>query len=85
MIFDKEANAFSKPPSTLASRAANVMESDIEKCNQVGMNDHIEKPLDEDEMFFTMAKWIKDNVSFSKIKYYIRILYKAELSQKLPD
>ncbi|MBE9526751.1 MAG: hypothetical protein IME94_07225 [Proteobacteria bacterium] len=27
---------------------------DIEKCNKVGMNDHIDKPLDEDEIFYVI-------------------------------
>ena len=38
---------------------ANVMESDIEKAKQTGMNEHIGKPIDDETMFFIMAKWIK--------------------------
>jgi len=37
---------------------ANVMESDREKAKAAGMNDHIGKPLDEDELLNSLAKWI---------------------------
>jgi PAS domain S-box-containing protein len=37
---------------------ANAMAGDREKVIAVGMNDHIAKPIDVDEMFRTMAKWI---------------------------
>jgi len=37
---------------------ANVMEGDREKALAAGMNDFISKPLDEDEMFRTMARWV---------------------------
>ncbi|MCI5130630.1 MAG: response regulator [Candidatus Electrothrix sp. EH2] len=38
---------------------ANVMESDVEKSLEVGMNAHLGKPLDEDEVFRTLLKWIR--------------------------
>jgi polar amino acid transport system substrate-binding protein len=37
---------------------ANAMAGDREKCLQAGMNDHITKPINVDEMFSTMARWI---------------------------
>ncbi|MBF0280435.1 MAG: transporter substrate-binding domain-containing protein [SAR324 cluster bacterium] len=37
---------------------ANVMSGDREKVLAAGMNDHIGKPIDVNEMFSTMAKWI---------------------------
>mgnify|MGYP000140755653 CR=1 FL=1 len=37
---------------------ANAMARDREKVLAVGMNDHIAKPLDVNEMFKTLAKWI---------------------------
>lgn len=37
---------------------ANAMVGDREKALDVGMNDHIAKPIDPDNMFMTMAKWI---------------------------
>ena len=38
---------------------ANAMAGDREKCLQAGMNDHITKPINVDEMFSTMARWIE--------------------------
>jgi hemerythrin-like metal-binding protein/PAS domain S-box-containing protein len=38
---------------------ANAMKQDIEKVLQVGMNDHIAKPVNPEIMLLTMAKWIK--------------------------
>ncbi|MCU7890560.1 MAG: PAS domain S-box protein [Candidatus Thiodiazotropha sp. (ex Ustalcina ferruginea)] len=43
---------------------ANTMLGDKEKALAVGMNDYIAKPIDPDNMFVTLAKWIKsDNYS----------------------
>ena len=38
---------------------ANAMAGDRERVLAAGMDDHISKPIDVDEMFATMARWIK--------------------------
>ncbi|CAM2005304.1 response regulator [Acanthopleuribacter pedis] len=38
---------------------ANAMAGDREKALDAGMNDHIAKPINVNELFITMAKWIK--------------------------
>jgi len=38
---------------------ANAMTGDLEKVLAAGMNDHIAKPLDPNQMFATLAKWIR--------------------------
>ncbi len=43
----------------IIAMTANVMAADIEKARASGMNDHISKPIRPDEMFLTMATWIK--------------------------
>ncbi|GAA5213337.1 response regulator [Corallincola platygyrae] len=42
----------------ILAMTANAMAGDREKVLDAGMNDHIAKPIDVDEMFKTMAKWI---------------------------
>ncbi|MCI5224385.1 MAG: response regulator, partial [Candidatus Electrothrix sp. AR4] len=37
---------------------ANVMASDVEKSREAGMNDHIGKPLNEEEVFETLVEWL---------------------------
>jgi HPt (histidine-containing phosphotransfer) domain-containing protein len=37
---------------------ANAMESDREVCLEAGMNDHIAKPIDPDQLFGVLLRWI---------------------------
>jgi two-component system sensor histidine kinase/response regulator len=43
----------------IVAMTANVMEADIEKCREAGMWDHIGKPIDPDELFGKLLKWVK--------------------------
>ncbi len=43
----------------ILAMTANVMEADIEKCREAGMQDHIGKPIDPDELFAKLLKWVK--------------------------
>ncbi|MBF0290383.1 MAG: response regulator, partial [SAR324 cluster bacterium] len=45
---------------------ANVMAGDREKVIEAGMNDHIGKPINVNEMFRTMAKWIIPSEPFEE-------------------
>ncbi|MFT5366962.1 MAG: two-component system sensor histidine kinase/response regulator [Candidatus Latescibacterota bacterium] len=42
----------------ILAMTANAMEGDREKCKQAGMNDHIAKPIDPDNMFRKLLHWI---------------------------
>ena len=42
----------------IIAMTANVMAGDRERSDAAGMNDHIGKPLDVEQMFITMARWI---------------------------
>jgi len=42
----------------IIAMTANVLKQDIERCLSSGMNDHIGKPIDADQMFLTISKWV---------------------------
>jgi two-component system sensor histidine kinase/response regulator len=42
----------------ILAMTANAMQQDREKCANAGMNDHIAKPIDPDELFNKLLKWI---------------------------
>ena len=46
---------FKKLP--IVAMTANVMEQDLIRCREVGMNDHIGKPIDPNNLFDTLKKW----------------------------
>ncbi|MDH3348992.1 MAG: response regulator, partial [Desulfobulbaceae bacterium] len=52
----REIERFSDLP--VIAMTANAMVGDREKVLEAGMNDHISKPINVNEMFNTMAKWI---------------------------
>jgi len=43
----------------IVAMTANAMASDREKCMEAGMNDHIAKPIDPDQLFGALLRWIK--------------------------
>jgi signal transduction histidine kinase/DNA-binding response OmpR family regulator/HPt (histidine-containing phosphotransfer) domain-containing protein len=43
----------------IVAMTANVMAADREKCIAAGMNDHVAKPIDPDELFNVLLRWIK--------------------------
>ena len=47
---------FAKLP--IIAMTANAMEGDRERCIEVGMNDHIPKPIDPNVLFDTVKRWI---------------------------
>lgn len=48
----------------IVAMTANVMQSDREKCLAAGMNDHVAKPIEPDELWKALLQWVKP----SKIK-----------------
>jgi two-component system, sensor histidine kinase and response regulator len=52
----KEANLDKLP---IIAMTANAMVGDREKALEVGMNDHVAKPINPQQMFSTLAKWIE--------------------------
>ncbi len=42
----------------IIAMTANVFKEDIEKCLQTGMNDHISKPIDMEDVFYKLKKYL---------------------------
>ena len=42
----------------IIAMTANVMAGDREKCLEAGMNDHVAKPIEPDNLFKTLVQWI---------------------------
>jgi len=43
----------------IIAMTANAMAADREKCLEAGMNDHVAKPIDPDELFATLLRWVR--------------------------
>jgi len=43
----------------IVAMTANVMAADRENCIEAGMNDHVAKPIDPDELFAVLLRWIR--------------------------
>jgi two-component system sensor histidine kinase/response regulator len=46
---------FAKLP--IIAMTANAMAADRDRCLDAGMNDHIAKPIDPDQLFSVMLRW----------------------------
>jgi CheY-like chemotaxis protein len=52
----------------IIAMTANVMASDRELCLEAGMNDHIAKPIDPDQLFGVLVRWIRRTDQHGRIK-----------------
>ena len=43
----------------IVAMTAHAMAKDREECLAAGMNDHVSKPFEPDELFAVLAKWIE--------------------------
>ncbi len=43
----------------IIAMTANAMAGDRERCLEAGMNDHLAKPINPDEVFATLGKWVE--------------------------
>ncbi|MDR0730373.1 MAG: response regulator [Treponema sp.] len=61
---DLAAEHFKKFPQgiPIIAMTANVFQEDIERCLATGMNDHLGKPLDFDEVYAVLRKYLKPPV-----------------------
>ena len=43
----------------IVAMTANAMAGDRDRCIEAGMNDHVTKPIDPDQLWITLQRWIK--------------------------
>ena len=77
----REKEKYSDIP--IIAMTANVMAGDREKSISAGMNDHICKPINPKELFYTMAKWINPEKKFTEIP--AKIIREGESDFSLPE
>ncbi|MBL0713265.1 MAG: PAS domain S-box protein [Desulfosarcina sp.] len=54
-----ESETGERQPIPIIAMTAHAMAGDAEKSLQAGMNDHVTKPIDPDQLFGALLKWIK--------------------------
>jgi CheY-like chemotaxis protein len=69
---------------------ANVMAADIQRCSEAGMNDHVTKPIDPEDLFGKLVKWVKPpqadvDASVSAVAVEAPAAAVAPASKKAPD
>jgi polar amino acid transport system substrate-binding protein len=57
----------SYPDLVIIAMTANAMAGDKERVIEAGMNDHITKPINVNDMFATIAKWVKPSSPAAEI------------------
>ncbi|MEI7608525.1 MAG: response regulator, partial [Rhodospirillaceae bacterium] len=45
-------------PGPIVAMTANAMEADRQRCLDAGMNDHVAKPIEPDQLFATLLRWM---------------------------
>ena len=75
----REIKEYEKLP--IIAMTANTMVGDREEVIAAGMNDHIAKPINVEEMFITMAKWISPKV---KTQTEINATLNKRQKEKIP-
>jgi two-component system sensor histidine kinase/response regulator len=60
------------------------MDADIQKCLEAGMNDHVGKPIDPDELFGKLLKWLKPKAA-GKVREDVAIEAKQSVAEQVSE
>ncbi|MBF0498327.1 MAG: response regulator [Deltaproteobacteria bacterium] len=74
-----------QPDLPIIAMTAHALHSERQKCLDAGMNDHVAKPVDPDNLISTLLKWLKPNQERPRLTDDQRVSSRAEGSSALPD
>jgi signal transduction histidine kinase/CheY-like chemotaxis protein len=77
-----------QPPTSnipIIAMTAHAMAGDEDKSLEAGMNGHVTKPIDPDQLFATLQKWIKPSEKRAQVKQPEVPLESLESDQAVPD
>lgn len=63
---DQRPETSDQKPVPIIAMTAHAMAGDEQKSLEAGMNDHVTKPIDPDELFAALSKWIKATGDWDK-------------------
>jgi len=69
----------------VVAMTANAMTQDKERCLAAGMNDHIAKPIDPDELFRTLLRWIKPQKNSTRATLNTDLVKSQAIAIELPN
>jgi signal transduction histidine kinase/CheY-like chemotaxis protein len=83
----KKGSALSPQSSELPiiAMTAHAMAGDEDKSLEAGMNGHVTKPIDPDQLFSTLQEWIKPSEKRSKVKQPEVPVERPESDQAVPE
>ena len=55
----------------IIAMTASAMASDREVCLEAGMNDHVAKPIEPDQLFGVLLRWIGGDVKLDKARHSV--------------
>ena len=65
----------------IIAMTANAMQQDRERCLQAGMNDFIAKPIEPDQLWSMLSRWVKPNLAGSAARQQDGAVLPAEPAQ----
>ena len=74
-----------KDPIPIIAMTAHAMAGDEQKSIEVGMNDHVTKPIDPDQLFATLLKWIKPVSERAAVKIPPELDLSPEPDPRVPE
>ncbi|CZF81570.1 Signal transduction histidine-protein kinase BarA [Grimontia celer] len=77
----REIESLSSLP--IVAMTANAMERDVKQCKEAGMNDHVSKPIDVEELISAIQRWT--SASKEAVKSSVALNGKKDDEPSIPD